>query len=365
MQDRVNVLHMCISTGFGGLELYPIRLGKAMKASGHQVFGIALENTPTAQGMQEAYQEVLTLPSRGYGLRHLLALAKWIKAHQVSHVHCHKSSDLVLAVLLKKLCRFKLIYTDHMGVRRNKKDAFHRFIYRHVDLLLSISHFTRNNNVKALPVPAEKNITLWHGTQLDLAGLPSLDLKKELALHTQTHIIGIIGRLSHGKGHGELLEALSLIKNAQAHLVIVGGLTAQTGGDETYVNELKEYVEQHGLQNKVTFYGFTESPESLIKAMDIVVIPSYMEAFGLTVIEAMAVGKAIIGSSHGAIPEILAESGLLVDPFDRQAMADALDFLCENPAERNRLAQASRARAEAFFGQKHHLDQLVSLYRDC
>ncbi|GAB3480778.1 glycosyltransferase family 4 protein [Marinomonas epiphytica] len=365
MADPLNVLHICISTGFGGLELYPIRLGKAMKESGHQVFGIALENTPTAQGMQEAYQEVLTLPSRGYGLRHLFALAKWIKRHRITQVHCHKSSDLVLAVLLKKLCRFKLIYTDHMGVRRNKKDAFHRFIYRNLDLLLSISHFTRSNNVKALPVPEDKNITLWHGTQLDLTGLRNLDLKKELALQTNMNIIGIIGRLSHGKGHGELLEAFSLLKHERAHLVIVGGLTAQEGGDEKYVKELQDYVEQHGLQNKVTFYGFTDSPESLIKAMDIVVIPSYMEAFGLTVIEAMAVGKAIIGSSHGAIPEILEDSGLLIDPFDCQGMADALDALCENPAERNRLAQASRARAEAFFGQKHHLDQLISLYRGC
>lgn len=356
---------MCLSTGFGGLEMYPIRVGKAMSAKGHNVFGIAQLNTPACGSMADTFLATYSLSSRGAGYYHLFELMKWIKSHDINYVHCHKSSDLMLAVLLKKLCGFTLIYTDHMGVKRPKKDFYHNFIYRHVDLLLSISHFTRQGNVKALPVPPEKIKTLWLGTEIPIKKPEMIDLKKQLSLSNEVVLIGIVGRLTQGKGHEELLQAFNQLLSPKVHLVIVGGLTDKTGGDQEYAEGLKRYVVDHGIENKVTFYGFSECPGELLSCMDVVVVPSHLEAFGLTVIEAMAAGKAIIGSKYGAIPEILADSGVLVDPFDTVGLAKAIDFLCQNSEERDRLSVLSKRRAQIYFDQDKHVQTLLNLYQQC
>lgn len=361
----MNVLHICLSTGFGGLEMYPMRVGATMMSQGCNVYGMGQAGTPTNARMVETFDSTLSLSSRGEGYRKLFSIAQWIKQREIDVVHCHKSSDLTLAVLLKKLCGFKLIYTDHMGAKRSKRDFYHRFIYRNVDLVLSISNFTRSRNVKALPIPESKIKRLWYGTEITEIEDVELNLKAELSLPPDAILIGIVGRLSNGKGHLELLKALKQLTLSQAHLVIVGGLTAETGGSADYVRMLQSYVAENDLQDKVTFYGFTDKPDILLKTVDIVVIPSHNEAFGLTVIEAMAAKKAVVGSSHGAIPELLEDTGVVVDPFDTEAFASAIDGLSSSVEERERLSLLARKRACDFFDQKKHVDTLLEIYRTC
>ena len=358
----MNILHMCLSYGFGGLEMYPLRVGKQMKKQGHRVFGIAFQGSSIDEVMGQEFDDSLAIDSRGYGYRHVLALAKWIKQHQIQYVHCHKSSDLALAVLLKKLCGFKLIYTDHMGVKKPKKDVFHRFIYRNVDQVLSISNFTLAHNKHALPVAENAIQALWLGTDIPEQLSEKLDLKTELNLPPETAIIGIVGRLSPGKGHYELLQAMRQL-DERFHLVIVGGLNAKQGSDDPYIAKLQAYVADNNLAQKVTFYGFSSTPEKQLSAMDVVAIPSHLEAFGLTVIEAMAQGKAIIGANTGAIPEILDNTGVLVDPMNIEALATAMQDLCLDQTKRDALAQAARQRAQQEFDQKVHVQKLLGVYQ--
>lgn len=367
MSNSLNILHICLSKGFGGLEMYPIRVGLTMKGKGHKVFGLSQAQTPIHARMQDTFDTNYTLQSRGDGYRHILSLVKWIKSQQIQYVHCHKSSDLMLAVLLKKLCGFKLVYTDHMGAKRPKKDVIHRFIYRNVDLVLSISHFTRARNIKALPIAENKVKTLWLGTQIHQEGAVEsapLDLKQRFSLPPDAILIGIVGRLSNGKGHLELLRAFAGLKSKPIYLIIVGGLTADTGGDAAYVKTLQAYVIEQDLTNKVIFYGFSEQPDNVLKAIDVVVIPSHNEAFGLTVIEAMAAGKAIIGSSHGAIPEILEESGELVDPFNTSKFIEIIQKLSSDQEKRQCMSIMARERACEYFDQDKHVDTLLNIYKE-
>ncbi|RUM49470.1 MAG: glycosyltransferase family 1 protein [Marinomonas sp.] len=358
----MNILHICLSHGFGGLEMYPLRVGKEMKALGHQVFGLTFQGSEIAEVMQREFDASWELETRGNGYMQLFKLADWMKQHQIQYVHCHKSSDLLLAVLLKKLCGFKLIYTDHMGVKKPKKDIFHRFIYRNVDQLLSISQFTLAHNKKALPVKEGCIQALWLGTDISELPTEKADLKAELKLAPETFMIGIVGRLSPGKGHFELLQAMTHL-DERFHLVVVGGLNAKQGGDDPYIAKLKTYVADHEIASKVTFYGFSSTPEKQLSGMDVVAIPSHLEAFGLTVIEAMAQGKAIIGANTGAIPEIIDNTGVLVDPLNVEALAAAMSDLSLDQARREALAKAARERAEQQFDQKVHVRKLLSIYQ--
>ncbi|MFO7647959.1 glycosyltransferase family 4 protein, partial [Halomonas campaniensis] len=101
----------------------------------------------------------------------------------------------------------------------------------------------------------------------------------------------------------------------------------------------------------------------LFEALDIVCVPSRNEAFGLTVIEAMAAGKAVIGSDSGAIPELLdAGTGRLAAPEDADAWSAAMAELAGDAAVRARLGKAARQRVLADFTLAAHVAGLIEEY---
>jgi glycosyltransferase involved in cell wall biosynthesis len=96
--------------------------------------------------------------------------------------------------------------------------------------------------------------------------------------------------------------------------------------------------------------------------MDILVLPSHKESFGLTVIEGMAASKAIIGANTGAIPEVLDGTGILVDPFDPKDIASKILLLAFDEDMRKQLAIMARNRAETEFGIDTHIERLEEVY---
>lgn len=116
------ILHICLSKGWGGLEMYPIRMGKQFLSAGYQVFGLCLTGTQVESGMQETQFSLYTARSKSQLTTvKLYALIQWVKQHQINVIHCHKSGDLLIAALIKQFVPVKIIFTEHMGVTRSKK----------------------------------------------------------------------------------------------------------------------------------------------------------------------------------------------------------------------------------------------------
>ena len=368
-----NIMHICLSDGWGGLEMYPARIIPELQRQGWECHGLALTDTRVAESMKAAGIEPLTAPSRGRALlqvRHILA---YIKLHAIEALHCHKSSDLRLGALLVALRpSLKLFFTDHMGVTRPKKDLYHRWAYGKVTRLFSISEVTRQRNLAAFPLPPQRIRRLYLG--IDLAPyVPQLDavareaLRREIGVSPGQIAIGLPGRLTDGKGQKVWLEALArlndLAPNMAWHGVMIGGLTAREGSNEGYVSQLRSQIRDLGLEAQVTFTGFRSDLPRLFEALDIVCIPSRNEAFGLTVVEAMAAGKAIIGADSGAIPELIeADYGRLAAANDPLAWAELMAKLGQDDGLRCKLGQAARARAEAAFAISAHVQALSDEY---
>ncbi|NWO10290.1 glycosyltransferase [Chromohalobacter salexigens] len=369
------VLHICLSRGWGGLEMYPARIIPELARQGWRAYVLTLEGTRLAKtlaGCDATEMRSVRSPLRAFW--QLPVLVRWLRRRGIGVVHCHKSSDLRLGALLKCLCpELRLVFTDHMGVTRPKHDPYHRWVYRHVDRVLSISEATLTRNRQAFPLPASRITLLYLG--IDTADfVPQLDtdarcaLRDTLGIPREAVAMALPGRLTPGKGQQLLLDAFIRLRDAgdtQSHLVLIGGLEADEGGNPTFIASLQQQVREQGLEERVTFTGFRRDLPRLFEVMDIVCVPSRNEAFGLTVIEAMAAGKAVVGADSGAIPELIgAGCGRLVDPQDPTAWAATLRELRDAPALREQLGTAARRLANARFTLAKHVTGLRAVYED-
>lgn len=161
---------------------------------------------------------------------------------------------------------------------------------------------------------------------------PILDLSdpEPMTLPPTGHMRAVfVGGLAVQKGLPDVLEALRAAPEVELH--IVGP------------------VPPHGEHPPRTVWHGPLAPSrtaGLLQAADVLVVPARFESFGVTHLEAMRLGVAVIGSTIGTTSEIVGDTGVLVPPGDVEALSAALNQLARTPSDRARLARAGQARYE-------------------
>jgi glycosyltransferase involved in cell wall biosynthesis len=369
-----NILQLCLSKSWGGLEMYPAHIGAALVRHGCLVHGVALEGTSVADSFAKAGLPHLTFGSHVHALLAVKKTLDYIRRHHITVIHAHKSGDMRLASLLVQFApHLKLFFTDHMGVSMSKKDWLHRWMYSKATRLFSISRVTHARNLNAFPLPPERITQLYYGIDFRPYKPPSSleqrqQVRRALKVPVNGLLLGIPGRINRGKGQMQWVQALSVLAmkplTVDWHAVIIGEASGEDALEGGYKAQLVERITALGLSSRVTLAGFQSQMAQCLQAIDIAAIPSHNEAFGFSVIEAMAAGCAVIGSNSGAIPELInADVGLLVNPDDSQAFADALATLMQNDEQRHRFGQRARNFALENFDMDAHIIRLLEYYR--
>ncbi|CAN0552722.1 unnamed protein product [Ectocarpus sp. 12 AP-2014] len=364
------VLQLCLSNGKGGMELYVDRVIEDLQEEGWEVFGICLKDTKVETYMQRNGAPYKAFTSNRQAVSNMFMLRRWLIKEGICIIHCHKSSDLRVATLLKLLLPgLRILYTDHVGGQRPKKSPYHRIAYGKVDRVLSISQATYQRNIINLPIARERVVCLPHG--VDTAkykpchDLVAIRAKREaLGLPVDAVIIGLPGRVTPGKGQDVWVNALlKLDPSLNVYALSIGGTDYATGGVEAFYAQLQQTIVGTALADKIAFLGHRSDLTEILPVLDIVCIPSENEAFGLTIIESMACGMPIIGSNTGSLPELVdASSGVLVGPFDVPAWSDAMATMVRDVVQRQAMGRAARQRVEKHFSNKQHVKRLIEYY---
>jgi glycosyltransferase involved in cell wall biosynthesis len=197
-------------------------------------------------------------------------------------------------------------------------------------------------------------------------------LRAEYDIPEDAPIAGVIARLEPEKGHPTLLEAwpLVLAEVPNAHLLVVGegsrcdDLRAQAaslgllGSDPA--NPRSE------LGRRVVFTGRRDDVPAVTAALDVAVLPSYREAQGLSILEAMALSRPVVASAVGGIPEMIEDgrSGLLVPPHDPAALAAAISRLLLDHPYADILGRAGRELVHERFCVELMVRAIESIYDD-
>lgn len=176
-------------------------------------------------------------------------------------------------------------------------------------------------------------------------------VKQEEGWPTDRPVALFLGRLSLEKGILDLLDAWQRLHRSDAFLAIVGPDMPAHPWDAG--PRARDFVRRHGLEPQVVFLGAREDVPRLLRGADLFVQPSHFEAFGISVIEAMATGLPVVASRVGGMVDYLVDddNALFAPPEDPEGLARALARALDDGALRERLGRRARQTVEASFDE--------------
>ena len=211
-------------------------------------------------------------------------------------------------------------------------------------------------------------------------------LRREWGAGEHDILVGIVGRLTEVKNHRLFLEAAALFKKRRAFEAESGGLRPEGAGRVRFVvvgdGHLRAELEGHaralGLHDDVKFAGLRDDPENFYPALDVVALTSRNEGTPLTLIEAMANGRACVATAVGGVVDLfggvaeqelrrphpwqVCERGIQVRPGDPEAFADALTHIVADPALRQALGERGREYVERNYSVERLVADVRRLY---
>lgn len=349
---------ICPSVSWGGLEMNVLRLACWLKKRGWEIILYGYEGSLLYRKAQENNIKVRDVPSRSKFADIFLAvkLARLIKRDKVNVVLLHLNRNILLTVLGKMFSRnfFKLIYVQHMHVGGKKKDFFHSWEYSHLDIWVTPLPTFVPILLEKINIDPQKIKVIPFGIDMEKFTSEKPDrmqARSLLKLPADVFIAGVIGRLDFKKGQHILIEACTKVHQAgyPLHLLIVGeeSLNEQTH----YAKYLHQLTEQLNLKEFVHFLPYQKEIETAYKALDLFVLTSQSETYGMVTIEAMACGLPIIATNAGGTKGIIKNdvNGFLVTPFEIDDLANTIIKVISDQKLRYRLAvQAKKDALEKY-----------------
>ncbi len=225
--------------------------------------------------------------------------------------------------------------------------------------VIAVSEATRQDLIELYQTPPEKISVLYHGVGPEFRPVEQSDclaaVRQKYGLGRQPFILSV-GTVQPRKNYQRLIQAFAQIEPDYT-LVIAGNR------GWTFDSILAE-VQKLGLEQRVFFPNFVAEADlpALYSAASLFVYPSLYEGFGLPALEALACGAPVVASNRSALPEVVGQAGLLVDPLDVTAIAMAMSRVLADEALRQELGRAGRIQA-AKFSWTDMATKLLNLYQ--
>ena len=272
--------------------------------------------------------------------------------------HARRNNEMIVGVVLRSLgWPLKLVFTS---AAQRHHSWITRWLIRRMDAVIATSDTSASFlKRKATVIP--------HGVDTDRYAPPA----DRMAAFAQTglpgrYAIGCFGRLRAQKGSDLFVQAMCrlLPRYPDFAAVLVGAVTAEHA---SFANDLKNRIEVAGLQSRIVITGELpiEDVQRWYQRLTIYAFTSRNEGFGLTLIEAMSVGAALVASRAGAAELVVEDgvTGVLTPSGDVDALVAALEPLMRDPASAAQMGERGRARVLEKFSLDVEAAAIAELYR--
>ncbi len=327
LADRIRVVEVLATGTNGGAQEHLHGLVSRMDRSRFDVSIVALSHGSAVRKLQRAGFDVLVIdePDDAIAVGALAAHLVDVRP-DVIHNHMYRA-ELVgtrAAIALGEIGHRRpyIVSTVHSSrVRSDEDREMLRLLTPQMDQLIAVSKMIEDKLEREGRTTAPIRL-IYNGVDLSSYDHtePCCTLPEEYGLEPGSQIVGVVARLEPEKGHPTLLEAWPAVLRAvpDVYLLIVG--------EGSRREALEGLARQLRIAHRVVFTGRRDDVPSVTAALDVAVLPSYREAQGLSILEALALSRPVVASNVGGIPEMITDgvNGLLVPPHDPDALAAAI-----------------------------------------
>jgi len=368
---KARICHITKATGVAGSEKHLLTLLTSLDKAKYQVTLVLLveRDKPLddyVRRLEEGGVQVKRVLIRG-DIDPLLVwrLYRLLREGNYDIVHTHLIHADLYGTLAAKLAGVPIIVST-----KHADDPFRRYpFYAFLDRLASkfankiivISDSLRRFFAEVEGLDLGKIIRIYYGldaVKFEVHSLGGSSVREEFGIKSNAPLAGIVARLDPQKGHTYLLTAFAQVVEAlpEARLLVVG--------DGYLRGDLERQARELGIAHQVIFTGWRDDVPRVMTELDLLILSSLSEGFGLVLLEAMAAAKPIVASQVSAIPEIVidGETGILVPPKDPDALAEALIKLLRNPALAREMGRKGRKRLEKEFSVERMITETERVY---
>jgi glycosyltransferase involved in cell wall biosynthesis len=366
---EMKVLMVIDSLRLGGAERVLATLSGAAPHAGFR-FELAVLSAP---GSHRSVMEPV-LAEAGVNLSYLSirrlidpqALPRLVRAIRSSGcdvVHAHLEDAATLVPLAARLAgRPAVCSFHHVAVEISWREALKERLAvaaanRSAGVIF-VSQSSLDSFTRTYSGPRSNWCVIENGVDLNAFSTAPATMPLDLQIPSDALIVTIVGALRGRKGHAVALRAWPAVRErfANARLLIVG--------DGPEGPRLRSLASELGISDSVIFAGTRNDVALLVRASELVVLPSQHEALPTTLIEAAACGRAVISTDIDGVPEVVTdgETGLLVPVDDHRALAQSLLTLLSDEPRRRAMGQRARLLAEQRFDAQRWAKRLYELY---
>lgn len=366
----MKILYSCLSKSWGGMEMFTITAVQQLIRRNNEVKLLCIRDSRIHVEASAAGILTHAIKFRGYfNPFEIIKCGLMISKEEFDLIHTQASKDLWLLVPALKIFQLELplFFTKQVGSFIEKKDFLHNKIYKRINKAFAISNVIRKNLLETTALTDTKIILLHNGIdtkKFDPEKVNGNKVRTELKISNEEIVIGMLARFSPGKGHEEFLAAAKRLneKNGKLRFLVVG---EASHGEDNYANQIKQLAAQLQIGN-ILFTGFRSDTPEVLAAMDIFVFPSHSEAFGIALVEAMAMAKPSVCSNADGVLDIAidGETSFLFENKNANDLAEKIQKLISEPGLRIKMGLEARGRAISKFDLNILTDRVISFYNE-
>jgi glycosyltransferase involved in cell wall biosynthesis len=266
-------------------------------------------------------------------------LTKYLKKNKIDILYAHDNLSKLIGVPAAKMTGTKIVTTCHDQLGSNAIDRLLlRYQHHFMNKVFCVSDhvgksFSKLGKSKAVVIHNGIDIGFWK-------------ISDDLIDGSETVTLGIVAVFDQVKGHDILFQAIALLRDEG-----VADFKCLVIGDGRERESIEGLVQKLGIVSYVEFKGYQNNVREFMGQINILVVTSRQESFGMVAVEAMAMNIPVVAAKVGGLPEVVEneKTGLLFETGNVIQLASALRDLIANPQRRKKMGVAGRERAEKMF----------------
>ncbi len=306
----------------------------------------------------------------GGGIR----LHRLASQHSASLIHANSTRAGLMAAVARRLGGPPVVVSVRDCLPESRLgNAVRRVISSHSAVVIANSSYTGRSfsrgrdgcRVVSIHNPVDVR-------RFDPSRFSRAEARTQLGLDASAPVLGVIAQIAPWKGQDDAIRSAAALRRAWPglRLLLVGGVKftskATRYDNRNYALSLRRMGEDLALDGTVQFLGERDDVPLILRALDLLLVPSWEEPFGRSVIEAMAMEIPVLATSRGGPSEIITDGvdGTLLPPREPERWAGAIHQLLADPDKRARLGRQARHRVSQSFNVQNHVVRMVDLYSE-